>query len=96
MNITFKWCKDKTRLAIWDKPVFFVNRFGDKCWWLNGKIHRENGPACEYANGTKSWWLNGKCHRENGPAIEWVNGTKHWYLNNKEYSESAYWKEINK
>ena len=64
MSNTFQWCKDKTRLAIWDKPVFFVNRFGDKCWRLNGKTHRENGPAIEYANGDKCWYLNGYHYSE--------------------------------
>lgn len=23
-----------------------------------GKLHREDGPAIEYANGDKLWWLN--------------------------------------
>ena len=31
---------------------------GDKVWWLNGKLHREDGPAVEYSNGDKEWWLN--------------------------------------
>jgi hypothetical protein len=26
---------------------------GDKCWYLNGKLHRTDGPAIEYANGDK-------------------------------------------
>ena len=33
---------------------------GDKFWWLNGKLHREDGPAVEYADGGKSWYLNDK------------------------------------
>ena len=33
---------------------------GHKSWWLNGKLHREDGPAVEYPNGSKSWWLDGK------------------------------------
>ena len=33
---------------------------GTKHWFLNGKLHREDGPAVELANGTKSWYLNGK------------------------------------
>lgn len=33
---------------------------GTTVWHLNGKIHRENGPAIEYASGAKYWWLNGK------------------------------------
>ena len=31
---------------------------GDKSWWLNDKLHREDGPAMEWANGSKSWFLN--------------------------------------
>ena len=33
---------------------------GDKYWYLNGKRHREDGPAVERVNGYKSWWLNDK------------------------------------
>ena len=56
---------------------------GHKEWYLNGKRHREDGPAIEYADGTKCWYLNGKLHREDGPAVEYSNGDKHWYLNDK-------------
>jgi uncharacterized protein YgiM (DUF1202 family) len=31
---------------------------GDKYWRLNGKRHREDGPAIERSNGTKLWFLN--------------------------------------
>ena len=47
---------------------------GDKYWFLNGKLHRSDGPAIEYANGNKYWYLNGKLYRINGPAIEYVDG----------------------
>ena len=33
---------------------------GIKEWFLNGKYHREDGPAVEYADGDKYWFLNGK------------------------------------
>jgi hypothetical protein len=33
---------------------------GAKAWYLNGKIHREDGPAVEYTNGNKYWWLSNK------------------------------------
>ena len=33
---------------------------GTKYWYLNGKLHREEGPAVEYANGDKYWYLNGE------------------------------------
>ena len=28
-------------------------------WYLNGKLHREDGPAVELTNGSKEWYLNG-------------------------------------
>ena len=31
---------------------------GSKAWYLNGKRHREDGPALEYADGSKYWYLN--------------------------------------
>ena len=60
-----------------------VNDDGDKEWFLNDKLHREDGPACEYVSGTKLWYSNHKLHREDGPACEWANGSRFWYLNGK-------------
>jgi hypothetical protein len=62
---------------------------GNKTWWLNGKLHREDGPAVECADGHKSWYLKGKRHREDGPAIEWAEGIKQWYLNGKLHREDG-------
>jgi hypothetical protein len=58
-------------------------------WFLNGKLHREDGPAVEYVNGDKYWYLNGKLHREDGPAIERANGYKAWCLNGKLHREDG-------
>jgi len=66
-------------------------------WYLNGKLHREDGPAIQYwyYNGQKlseEWYLNDKCHRLDGPAIQvwYYNGQKlseSWYLNGVKLSE---------
>lgn len=32
---------------------------GSKFWWLNEELHREDGPAIEWLDGTKEWYLNG-------------------------------------
>ena len=66
-----------------------VYESGHKSWRLNGKLHREDGPAVEFVDGSKSWWLNGKKHREDGPAIEFADGDKHWYLNGKRHREDG-------
>ena len=69
--------------------ILTVNSYGSKFWWLNGKLHREGGPAYEYANGSKGWYLNGERHREVGPAIEGADGRKAWYLNGKLHREGG-------
>jgi antitoxin component YwqK of YwqJK toxin-antitoxin module len=66
-----------------------VHPNGSKWWYLNGKFHREDGPAIEYADGTKKWCLNDKLHREDGPAVEWSDGAKKWYLNGKPHREDG-------
>ena len=45
MSKPFAWCLDKTKLAACDKHVFCIDEYGNKHWYLNGKCHRENGPA---------------------------------------------------
>ena len=66
-----------------NKPECKTYPNGYKEWCLNGKRHREDGPAVEYASGDKEWYLKGKFHREDGPAVEYVNGFKAWWLNGK-------------
>jgi hypothetical protein len=62
---------------------------GTKSWWLNGKFHREDGPAYEDADGTKAWWLNGVRHREDGPAYENASGYKEWWVHGKMHREDG-------
>ncbi len=52
-------------------------------WFINGKRHREDGPAVEYYNGNKEWFLNDELHRIDGPAIDYVDGLKGWYIHGK-------------
>ena len=72
-----------------NKPTCKTYPNGHKEWLLNGKLHREDGPAVECANGDKEWWLNDKRHREDGPAIEYSSGTKVWFLNGKRHREDG-------
>jgi hypothetical protein len=72
-----------------NKPECKTNSYGTKRWFLNGSLHREDGPAIEYADGDKSWFLNNKLHRKDGPASEFANGTKQWFLNGKLHREDG-------
>ena len=69
---------------------------GTKYWYLNDKLHREDGPAIELANGTTEWYLNDKLHREDGPAVEGAGGYKAYYLNNKPLTEQEHKKATTK
>ena len=51
---------------------------GTVAYYLNGRLHREDGPAVETASGFRHWKFRGMTHREGGPAIEWPNGTQQW------------------
>lgn len=56
-----------------------IEKESRKEWRINGKLHRIDGPAVEFKDGTKKWYVNNQLHRKDGPAIEWVIGAKFWY-----------------
>ena len=54
---------------------------GDEEYYLNGKRHRENGPAwISSIAKTETWFWHGKIHRENGPAEIVKNFKEVWYF----------------
>ena len=65
-----------------NQPVMTVkvDEVGDKYWRIDGKIHRTDGPAVEWADGTKEWAIYGLNHRTDGPAVEWAGGDITWHL----------------
>ena len=65
------------------KPICEIDNLGNKTYWRNDRLHREDGPAVDCADGEKGWWLNGKLHREDGPAVECLDGSKEWWINGK-------------
>ena len=67
--------------------------------WYNesNQLHREDGPAIKYANGSKFYFINGKLHREDGPAVKYEigssgyeNGDKLYYINGKLLTEEEF------
>ena len=67
-----------------------TNSYGDIRYYNDlNQLHREDGPAIEYASGSKYWYLNGQYHREDGPAVEHADGTKAWYHNGQLHREDG-------
>jgi hypothetical protein len=54
-------------------------------WYKEGKLHRIDGPAIEYRNGTKFWYLKGLMHRIDGPACEYSDGRIAWHIEGEEF-----------
>jgi hypothetical protein len=61
----------------------FKSKYGHKFYYVNGKLHREDGPAAEWADGPKFWLIRDRHHRLDGPAIEYADGAKLWYFHGK-------------
>lgn len=90
--ISDKWGEDFPHLTNKEKILHcedspaLVKR-GVSCWYIDGKLHREDGPATEIKirgdrNQTrikKEWYTHGVRHRVDGPAVE--NGFVYFYIN---------------
>ena len=58
-----------------------VDEDGTERWYLDGRYHRDGGPAEIWVGGGECWYQYGKYHRDGGPAITYANGTEYWYQN---------------
>ena len=61
-----------------------IDEDGTQRWYQNEQLHRLDGPAVIYANGSQFWcqWCqNGLLHRLDGPAVICATGAQRWYQN---------------
>lgn len=52
--------------------VCYVKPMAQKRWYVNGVLHREDGPAV-IGDATKQWFVHGIRHRVDGPAVEFID-----------------------
>lgn len=62
---------------------------GTREWRLDGKYHREDGPAIIRPDGSEEWYFMGKFHRIGGPAVIRPDGYRSWYLNGDLHREDG-------
>lgn len=62
---------------------------GRVSYYKEGLLHREDGPAREFDDGTKLWFINDIPHRLDGPAHESAEGLKIWFVNGKRHREDG-------
>jgi len=63
--------------------VYSKHADGSQYWLINGKLHREDGPAFIWEDGSQGWYINDNLHREDGPAVIWANDRQEWYINDE-------------
>ncbi len=68
------------------------NEHGVITFFKDNKLHREDGPAVIYPDGTEIWWYEGETHREDGPAVIWEGDPNNiaYYLFNKEVTKQEH------
>jgi hypothetical protein len=71
------------------KTGWITDSEGVSYCYLDGLLHREDGPAITHPDGRKIWYLHGKLHREDGPAISYPNGSQGWYRKGELHREDG-------
>jgi hypothetical protein len=78
-----------------NKSILDNSNSNVKIFRLDGKLHREDGPAIEWKDGRIEWFLFGKLHRVDGPAVISSDGEyKGWFLNGYVYSKEEWFSKL--
>lgn len=69
---------------------------GGDSLWRNGVLHREDGPAMEYGNGTREWLRDGYPHRDpwEGPALIVAPGATYRWPGGSNNDGGVEWRSI--
>jgi hypothetical protein len=89
---TQEWYRHGKRHRDSDQPALILTHQSKdkrKEWWVNGQLHRTEGPAIIWENGREKWFCQGKCHRIGGPAIKYEFGGEEWWLHNQLHREDG-------
>jgi hypothetical protein len=71
------------------RTVKIIDSDGIECWYKEGKLHREGGPARIWPDGHMEWYRCGDRHRLDGPAVTDPNGSKLWFKNGVRHREDG-------
>lgn len=70
-----------------------VYKSGRKEWYQDDILHRDDGPAVEFASGRREWYQYGELHREDGPAVI-DSMSRRYYLHSVLISEEEHRKQV--
>ena len=89
MNIIKLTHSELNNLSVKELNGIYITEKGT-FYYVNGKPHREDGPAFEYTTGVKQWYYNNLWHRLDGPALILANGYTSYYIYGVPYSKEEY------
>jgi len=69
---------------------------GHRVWYNNTDVHREDGPAVIFRDGSYGYFINDKPHRIDGPAATFPNGTQKWFIGGHQYFDNKSFQEAAK
>ena len=55
----------------------------------HGRLHRDDGPAQIWPDGSQYWYQHGNLHRDDGPAWIWPHGKQQWYQHGMRHREDG-------
>jgi hypothetical protein len=76
-----------------------VDQSGSTIWVLKDNpsiIHRDDGPAIIWDDGSEFWYSSGVNHREDGPSATYAGGTMHWHVFGTNYDFSGWCARLGK
>jgi hypothetical protein len=91
-EVILSFCRDYAGNLLMEVKMDVIKTvYEDRTEYRNehGELHREDGPAVEYAKGNKYYYINGELDREDGPAVENPDGHKEYYKNGKLHREDG-------
>lgn len=59
-------------------------------------IHRDDGPAITWDDGSRFWYYDGVNHNENGPSVIYANGQMHWHYHGSNWDFDRWCKTLQK
>ena len=74
----------------WYQKGFQVHELGVPRLYKDPILHRDDGPAVIYEDGTELWYKDGFLHRDDGPAAILYGGLLRWAKYGKLYQPSAH------
>jgi hypothetical protein len=65
-NESYRWVfNERNVLSSTEGPAFISKKDNYRAWYLNGKLHRIDGPAKAYNTGYQEYWVDGIHYTEN-------------------------------